>query len=260
MKIPKMTFYINSVCNLNCKGCAHFAPLAKSWKIKLEDFKNEANLISKLCEPEQISILGGETLLHEDLDKILFCARKTFKNQKISFVTNGILLNNHFDEHLFAIIKKNNINIRFSVYPIDVNYELIFKKLKILNISYDTENDFVNNQNEPWFHYHYHIKNNKVADYCYIRDALDSPQVYNYKVFGCATTAYICHFNQYFNEKFKLEKDDYLDLKNCSIENFDRFINNLHENGTSFCKNYCSYETNDKWKWGLTERNKKEWT
>ena len=143
-----MTFYINSVCNLNCKGCAHFAPLAKSWKIKLEDFKNEANLISKLCEPEQISILGGETLLHEDLDKILFCARKIFKNQKISFVTNGILLNNHFDEHLFASIKKNNINIRFSVYPIDVNYELIFKKLKILNISYDTENDFVNNQNE----------------------------------------------------------------------------------------------------------------
>ena len=93
-----------------------------------------------------------------------------------------------------------------------------------------------------------------------MRDPLNSPQMYNYKIFGSATTAYICHFNQYFDEKFKLEKDDYLDLKNCSIENFDRFINNLHENGTSFCKNYCSYETNDKWKWGLTERNKKEWT
>lgn len=260
MKIPKMTFYINSNCNLNCKGCAHFAPLAKPWKIKLEDFENEANLIHNLCEPKQISILGGEPLLHDELDKILKYARKIFIKQKISFVTNGVLLNKHFDKDLFKCIKENNINIRFSVYPIDVNYNLIFKKLDLLKISYDMENDFVNNKNEPWFHYHYHNKKNKTARYCYIRDALDSPQVYNYKIFGCATTAYICHFNQYFNENFELKEDDYLDLKTCSIDEFNKFIHNLHKNGTSFCHNYCSYDIDDKWKWGLTERNKKEWT
>jgi len=88
---------INS-CNLSCKGCTTFSDLkhqgsrinwstAKQW---IEDW-------SERLEFEGIGLIGGEPLLHPEVREYLIGMRKLLPNTQIRFVTNGLLLDKHWD-------------------------------------------------------------------------------------------------------------------------------------------------------------------
>ena len=61
-------------CNLNCKGCVHFAPLAKpSSFYPLEEFEKEIKRLSELFGGRfgWIHIMGGEPLLNPNINDYL---------------------------------------------------------------------------------------------------------------------------------------------------------------------------------------------
>lgn len=122
-------------CNLNCKYCNAFSPIADPWQIDLSEFKKDIKKFSELFNGQvnEFHILGGEPLLHPDLIDILISTREAFPKSIIKIITNGILLGK-MSQDFYDVVLKYKIDICISHYPgIDIKcpikYSVIEKPL-----------------------------------------------------------------------------------------------------------------------------------
>lgn len=67
-------------CNLNCKSCGSFAPLADEEYIDIDELDRDLRRLSELSDGEvhHINILGGEPLLHPEIARIVEMVRHYF--------------------------------------------------------------------------------------------------------------------------------------------------------------------------------------
>ena len=113
-------------CNLNCKSCGSFAPLADEEYVDINELASDLKRLSELSagEVHHINILCGEPLLHPEITKIIEIVRHYFPYGNIYLVTNGVLLN-RMDESFWQQCKQSNIVIEPTQYPIKINYDEI---------------------------------------------------------------------------------------------------------------------------------------
>ncbi len=104
-------------CNMNCKGCSHFANIAskeiKSFKQYEKDFKRMKQLIPHIFK---IRIMGGEPFLNPELPKYIKMIREIYPYTDLRVVTNGLLLKS-IDNNMINCLKNNNVILDISVYP-----------------------------------------------------------------------------------------------------------------------------------------------
>src|SRR5574344_1878229 len=108
---------INDHCNMNCKGCSHFAPLAptsfKDFNVFFKDIKRLKELIPHIFK---IRIMGGEPFLNPELKKYVRAIKEVYPYTDLRIVTNGLLLKN-IDDEILDFIKNNDVMLDISVYP-----------------------------------------------------------------------------------------------------------------------------------------------
>lgn len=127
--LPLLIVSIIDHCNLNCKGCGSFAPIAEANFTSLDQHKNDMRRMSKLFDNiDEIQIQGGETLLYPDIEQIICVTREFFPVSIIKIITNGILLSK-MPKSFWKTLKKYNVNIEITVYPPFVTKQEEFKKL-----------------------------------------------------------------------------------------------------------------------------------
>ncbi len=118
VQIYGLDIHLVDHCNLNCELCCHNSQLVEGEV--LVDFDSYCKDLVRLHEivPNivQISLLGGEPLLHPDLIQFLDFTRKIYPYTRIAMVTNGILLRQSSQE-LLECFKRNKIDISISLYP-----------------------------------------------------------------------------------------------------------------------------------------------
>ncbi len=113
-----LDIHILDFCNINCKACAHFSTLASKTEM-LSCAELERNLTKlKTIIPgiRDITILGGEPLLHPDLKELIKITRIAYPHAEISICTNGVKLCDMEDDLIIAI-KENDIIVIVSMYP-----------------------------------------------------------------------------------------------------------------------------------------------
>lgn len=120
-----------SHCNLSCKGCDAYSPLAKPEFVTFKDYSKDFNKIKDLFPKRNIDILylGGEPLLNPDLVKIIKFHNKLFPESKQSIMTNGILLTK-MDEDFWKTLRKFDVKLRISNHPIDIDRDSATKLAK----------------------------------------------------------------------------------------------------------------------------------
>ena len=93
-KTLRVEINITKHCNLNCKGCDHFAPLSGEDNMSLDSFKKDMQRLRELFGEKliEIHILGGEPLMHPEIDSFLEVSRSLFPKASILIDTNGTLL------------------------------------------------------------------------------------------------------------------------------------------------------------------------
>lgn len=101
--VPLIEYHLINHCNLNCKVCDHFAPIAKPWHQPLNDFIEMMKQLI-ICvgkdKIKEIELYGGEPTLHENLYKIMMATKVlVLKETTIAIETNGILLDNFLSSH-----------------------------------------------------------------------------------------------------------------------------------------------------------------
>lgn len=135
----KLRFEVNITkhCNLNCKGCDHFAPLAKNDYMDFVNYQCDIKRIAELFgdQANEIHILGGEPLLHPEVTTFLHEARQLFPKAEICLDTNGTLLS-RMNSSFWQICREDGVIIQPTVYPVNVDYNALEDYAKEQGVKY----------------------------------------------------------------------------------------------------------------------------
>lgn len=236
----RLEFHVCDICNLNCRGCSHFAPIFTGGFVLPENFRKQ---IEKAAEKFYISclrLMGGEPFLHKELGEIIIIARDVLPNTRLELVTNGLLLMGITGE-IWDIIKENRATLCISLYkPTFQIKDKLRDYLKNKGVSYKfvLGTDQKNKEGiiEEFGKCLTNKRNHNAAvagKYCmgsicrYLRDG---------KISRCSRPLLSPYINEYYGENFILEDADYISLEDDSLSSWD-MVRKLHE-VTPFC-GYC---------------------
>lgn len=239
-------------CNLNCAGCDHFAQLAEPFFIDLEILKDELVILkSQIPTIRAIRLIGGEPLLHPQLLEICKMVRTIFPDSdytQISIMTNGVLLKNvlpYVNE-----LKENNIGIGVTTYPGKTDME-VFNQLekdgivngigsRLLMSQFLIDVNGQQDKNKQFFRCHHSIPVFILQDY---------------KIYICPFSALHRHFDKKYNINIPEDKNDYLDIRNISLEQLHMFCFTPKE----ICKYCMSTKDENGWMCHQTINNSDEY-
>ncbi len=254
-------FYIKLTqhCNLKCRCCDEFSPLAKQEFINTKQLHRDLRRLAKLTKKQVDTIIlsGGEPLLNPELTDIIKLVAKHFPDSNLELFTNGILVG-EMGEDFWQICKEYNVKILVTVYPIKVDYNNIFNKAKKHKVVCVPQNiivasdvkttwhlplDLSGSQNIP-----FNFLNCMHANHCFYLD--------KGKLYTCSIAGNISHFNEFFDKNLIVTENDYIDIY--KVKNIDEILEFL-SNPIPFCK-YCNIEKRSiNNKWGKSEFGIEEW-
>jgi MoaA/NifB/PqqE/SkfB family radical SAM enzyme len=114
-----------SHCNLNCQMCCHFSPIAGESYLNIDVFSRDMKRIAYLSGNYigDIVLVGGEPLLHKDINKFIEISRKLFPCCRLVIITNGLLLINieNTNKEFWSICHENDVELTITVYPINLD-------------------------------------------------------------------------------------------------------------------------------------------
>ena len=143
--LPYLNSNLVDGCNLNCKGCSHFAPLFNQNEIyPLEAFRRDIRRLSQICDIISFRLLGGEPLLLKNIDEYIKITRQYFQKSNLGIVTNVLLLP-AISKKIFDALRENNFIVYVTAYPPTIkildNIKAVLNKNNILyNISDSIKN------------------------------------------------------------------------------------------------------------------------
>jgi len=253
----RLDIHLADHCNLNCGSCEHMSPLAEEKFLSLEVFERDMKRLYELTDGyiEEISLLGGEPLLHPQIIDCVNMARKYFKKSRIQIATNGILLQNQ-SELFWKTLKKNNIRICISVYPIKIDHT----KIKQIGKKYKIEIIYWGNlkqKNKIWEKMPIDIHGTQAAyesfRLCYAANYCI--QLVDGKIYPCFRVAYIQYFNRKFNLNLEVCEKDFIDIYKCKhIKNIFEFLCKP----VPFCR-YCDMKKTVYTDWDISKKEINEW-
>jgi MoaA/NifB/PqqE/SkfB family radical SAM enzyme len=245
-------YHVTNHCNLNCKGCAHFSPIAKPWFADINSFEKDLKQLSSKVEIKQLRLFGGEPLLNDNINDFFVMARNILSSSKISVLSNGILAHNKL-KNIIPSMKDNDIVMELTKYPIDVDYKKIKQILNAFNIKVEFENEY---GVVKTLRHHVLSHEKKKDNYnCMMVDG-ESVQLKDGKLYICPIQAYIDIFNEKFNDNFVINKEDFLDIYDENVTG--KTIKGFYYKKNGFC-DYCRKPIENQ-KYSLSDRNKSEWT
>ncbi len=210
--IEYLEIHLSDSCNLKCNNCSHFCFLVdKLILTDINDFKKDLEELSKKIDIKTIRLMGGEPLLHPQINDFLYYTRYFFPKSIIKLVTNGLLIHTK-NSDFWNCIRTNNIFIDLTYYPRYKNYLNEVKDIIKVNnledrlwvaikeIFYDVFNEYGSSD----------IK--KSYANCTRRKW---PNLWNHKIYICPDC-----FRYYYNEKYNknIELPPYVDIYKYSGE------------------------------------------
>ncbi len=251
-------------CNLKCKFCSHFSSIAQEEFYNVLKYQKDLERLSQLTSAKikNIQLLGGEPLLHPEINKILEITRNFFPDTEIQVVTNGILLET-INESFYKILNKNKIALFVSVYPIDLNWESILrrtKKYKVDIFNSCRKKLTLKNLEESTIKSFYKLNLDLLGKQPIDKKCHFHKQCAYFddgKIYPCFVVGNIRHFNKKFNKKIPVTQKDFIDIyKTKNIKEILAFFEKL----VPFCR-YCNTTNISNEKWAHNPKpNISQWT
>jgi organic radical activating enzyme len=214
-RLSYLEFHLTDHCNLNCKGCGHFAPIAEKKFADLDEFKRDMEQLRKLFSTVQkIVLMGGEPLLHPQIEAFLFATRSFFPKANIIIYTNGILLP-QMSETFWNACRTCSVDIDITVYPpVKQKESALIQLVKSKGLGVFTHSVTL-------FYAFYNKKGdtcaNKAFKKCHKR--WYNPMLREGKMFVCHKPATIRYFNERYN--LKIPTDGFVDIYTHGLSGWD---------------------------------------
>ena len=259
----RLEYNINDSCNLKCAGCATFSPLVKRGVYKsLNKIKDDFKRIYELTENGKkiriIRIIGGEPLLHPDLNEALIYISTLFCNSEIHMFTNGILIPK-MNLEFFEVLRKYITLLYVSVYPSNIDYNKILQILDKNEILYIRSQSYQEGVRSFFYQY---LKEDYTEDYKSVYENCRHNNLYflkDNKIYTCTQIAYFNYFDEEFKGEhtLKVTEEDYIDLN--KINSFDE-LKEAKKKAPRFCGNCIGDGMKNKMReWKISQKDISEW-
>jgi len=223
-------------------------------KVFEKDFARLSKLLN--AKVDRIGLMGGEPLLHPQINDFLYIARKYFPKTELQLVTNGILLLKQ-TEVFWKACKDNSITIVNTKYPIRLDFEKIREVARKHDVKFKYYNDaeeVIKTSNKMPLDLEgkqdvntNFIKCSHSNDLCFLTEG---------KLFTCTVAPNIRHFNKFFNKNIPITNVDYIDIYKAQNE---EEIMLLLSRPIPLCK-YCYVNKRTSGhKWQISKKDIKEW-
>lgn len=231
----RLEFVVTDYCNLNCKGCTHYSPLAEK---EFADFDRMVMSMEKLGriggdKVAQAYLIGGETLLYPRLVEAMEALRRHFPTQQLFVFTNGLLLPRMSDD-FWATARRLDITIALTIYPIKFDYDAALKLCRERGVRVDVfgdrsaDNSFWRFALDPT-----KSQNRRLAHFkCYNRGCVS---IIGNLIYPCSISACVSHLNKAAGTDFRHESADRLVVDD--ITDISQ-VKRLRDNPVPFC-GYC---------------------
>ena len=256
--LEKIDIHLTDHCNLNCRSCTHFSPLAEEFYLSLEGFETDLTRLSQLTNGQigQIFMLGGEPLLHPELIKFFPIARRLFPETKLIIITNGILLPQQTDD-FWQACKDNNIQIWVSLYKLNVDLKEVEQKAREYGVFYGyTSTNRTKEDEKTWGKWKLDLEGKQYwtnsFEHCSVKNCVTLKKG---KLYTCPTIAHIEHFNKYFNTNLIPTEFDYVDIY--KVETYDEILKAMVK-PTPFCR-FCKTKEFEMGLWEHSKKDINEW-
>lgn len=251
----RLEFVLSDYCNLNCKGCTHYSPLAVKEFESIETLERDAGHLGGAVgnDISEVYLIGGETLLYPHLPEAMDILRKHFPQCRISLFTNGLLLP-RMDNRFWEAVRRNKIVIAMTIYPIPFDYEAAKELCVRQGAEYSifgdrrTEGSFLRFGLDPT-----KSQNGRMSHFkCFNRGCIS---IVDGKVYPCSISACVKHLNRACGTDFKHMPGDWLDVADITSA---KQIKKLRDRAVPFCS-YC-HPNPTVTEYGPSKRDKHEWT
>lgn len=95
--LPFLEWMITTSCDLACPGCDRFIDYDHNWTQEYTDIEQGMSGWSKRLDPDNVTLIGGEPLIHPKIYDIVRLTRSYFDHSRIEIYTNGLLLEKRKD-------------------------------------------------------------------------------------------------------------------------------------------------------------------
>ncbi|MBK92826.1 MAG: hypothetical protein CMP33_00590 [Rickettsiales bacterium] len=127
LHIRNLEYMITTSCDLACPGCDRFIDHGHAFVEKFEDIVANMEQWFKRLDPDHVTIIGGEPLLHPRIYDILTEARRIFDHAVIEVYTNAFLLPKR--PKIFNVLKKiGNAKVSCSIHNKNPKYRDIVER------------------------------------------------------------------------------------------------------------------------------------
>lgn len=247
IEIKSMDIRICDTCNLNCKACSTFSPLIQENNF-IDPATHEQNMqiLSQKLPVACFHIIGGEPLLHPQLEDLLAITRKYYPKTEIYIITN-LLLIKKMPESFWHSMRQHNIKIRYTLYPpLEKNCSSIIDYIRskgIEPILFTHVKEFFKFFTlEPIDSVNENLQFKKCDWVC--------PTIKNSKIYPCGFI--MEHFNKTFNTH--LPENIGLDINTATKEEIADHL----QKGIPLC-NHCNFDKKVSFPWAISEKKIEEW-
>lgn len=254
-KMPlHLEFIVTDYCNLNCRGCTHYSPLARKEFAAPDDLKRDIAHLGRVCgeDVREVYLIGGETLLYPDLVDAMDALRAAFPTQGLCIFTNGLILG-RMDDEFWSSARRNGAIIAITRYPVKFDYDevealCVSKGVEVQVFGDRTRTDsffrFALDPSGSQNRYLSHFK-------CYNRGCVSVVDGY---VYPCSISACVKHLNRGAGTSFEHREGDRIavgEIKNAAQ------IRRLRDHAVPFCS-YCKNPPSTV-AYALSKRQASEW-
>jgi MoaA/NifB/PqqE/SkfB family radical SAM enzyme len=117
--------HLTDHCNLNCRGCEHYSsisdPAFADVQRTVRDLERLAVLFDNI---EQVYLLGGEPLLHPQVETFVRESRRIFPHTRLYVMTNGVLVT-RMPDSFWETLNTESATLLCDSYPINIDHERI---------------------------------------------------------------------------------------------------------------------------------------
>lgn len=229
-------------CNLNCKYCSHFSPIADPEFLDLCQHEKDMERLSYLLDgkSDKIYLIGGEPLLYKQIAECMRITRAYFPKSRIIILSNGLLINSMKDD-FWRACRDNEIEINVTRYPVKVDYEKIIQKIDREGIT----SDYCRESNVSCLFDKLTLDLTGAQDpyesFIHCNQANQCHLVKEGKIYTCSYIKCAEHFNKYFHQNLEITEDDYVDLY--SVKDGEEMLKRLAK-PAAFCR-YCDVRGRD---------------
>lgn len=252
-RLHRVVIHLTDHCNLNCRGCSHFSNLAAPAFADPARLDAGLERLAALFEVTEVYLLGGEPLLHPELETLLRSARRRLPRTKLILLTNGILLPKMGPE-FWRTMGEERITLMYDDYPIQLKTELIRERAR----EHGVEVDVMEHHDEFFKLPIDRSASQDPADsFARCRTVANCPTLRDGRLYPCAYIAYIDLFSERFGvEGLEPGPEDSISI----FETSDAYrIMDFLLSPVPWCS-HCDFDAAENYAWGISSRSIDEWT